>query len=116
MGIGQHTPAEVYSLLHRVLGETAAITKLRRFDVRVVLALADKAGEATNSELYALLTDTRGSMVRRSLVILDRRGYIERRSMDGGEARRGIRHVVTLTPAGQRVVDVFRTKTQAVLT
>ena len=73
---------QAYSTIHRALGETAGAFQLVPMEVRVLVALADRAGKSRTAELEDDLCQRDGSAIRRTLSTLRARGFVV-----GGDVR-----------------------------
>ena len=99
----------VYSATNRALTEVARLHRLTPTDVRILVRLAERGGEAYTNELEDDFQDwSAGSAIRRSSMVLRTAGYI---TADHGEGttgtRRGLRARYVLTFTGRGVVDAF---------
>lgn len=88
----------LYSKLHRAMLDVAKRKNLTPGDVRLIVAVYERGGSARTDDIT---TDLRceGTMVRRSVCNVRGR-YASVRGIDGGEARQGIRSVITLNGRG----------------
>jgi hypothetical protein len=92
-----------YSQLHRALVDAARTEHLTPTDVRLLVAIHERGGQARTDELAADLC-CEGTAVRRSVGAL--RGFWLKASAEGGgKTRPGVQTVLTLTTAGRRLVE-----------
>lgn len=98
-----------YTATHLALRTVATETKLGMLSVRVLLALAERGGEATTGDL---IEDTAGSRanasggdVRRSLGVLDGRGLVAGEAARGGARTQGVMTSWRLLMPGLRVAE-----------
>jgi hypothetical protein len=92
--------ARSHSVFSHALTATARVHGLTAFDVRLLLALAERGGRSRSDQLEADLL-TNGTSVRRSLLTLRPFGMVK-----GGD-KRGHREPIELLPDGELVVNAF---------
>lgn len=106
------TLTSTYTATHLALRTVATKSELGMLSVRILLALAERGGEATTGDL---IMDTAGSRsnapggdVRRSLTVLYRRGLAAGEATRGGPRTQGVMTVVRLTGDGRRLAERVR--------
>jgi hypothetical protein len=100
-----------YSKMHTAFVLVARGHELTPFDVRVLLAVADRGGSARSDEIGAdlILSSSNQSSFRRSSLGLRATGHVIGSASNGrGRVKRGERHVLKLTEKGWRTVQQFR--------
>lgn len=99
------TTTASYAATHDAFISVAERERLIPFDVRLLVALADRGGRGRTDELERDML-THGSAIRRSSMTLRARGLVRATAADGGPTpKRGVRVRLTLTARGARVAQ-----------
>lgn len=106
------TLTATYTRLTTAFVAAATAGELSVMDVRVVLAIADRAGAATSHQLAEDLR-CESSLVRRALARLYARSYAIGEGLDGGPRRPGVLTIVRLTRRGAAVAKGVQTTAAA---
>lgn len=106
------TLTDRYTRTHLALRTVSAETDLGMLAVRLLLALAERGGEATTADLIEdtarSRTNASGGHVRRELTRLTHRGYVSPQAARGGAPTPGTMSVWRLTGDGRRVAERVR--------
>lgn len=92
-----------YAATHDAFTSVAEFERLVAFDVRLLVAIADRGGSGRTDELQRDML-AHGSAIRRSSMTLRARGLVRATACDGTPTpKRGVRARLTLTERGEAV-------------
>lgn len=98
------TATGAYSRAHSAFNAIALRNGLTATDIRVLVALRERGGNASTDLLEQDLA-LHGSGVRRSGAALVAEDCVIARSVTGGRVKRGVRSLLQLTEEGTQVAD-----------